>query len=236
MSGDERVARGMRAQLALRRKRLASGERPLGWKVGFGAPAALERLGIDGPLVGFLTDRSSLAAGTDGTVRADVTGWVNPWFEAEIAVHMAEELPGDAGRGRAVEAIAGLGPAVELADVEPPPGVDPEAILAGNIFHRHVILGPVDKMRRTGEGIGGRVLRNGQEVDRTDDPQAMTGELVDVVRHVAEVLAVHGERLRAGEVIITGAVVPALPVRPGDELVAELDPLGSLTVSLAPAR
>jgi 2-keto-4-pentenoate hydratase len=231
MSGDERVARGMRAQLALRRERLTSGERPLGWKVGFGAPAALEQLGIDGPLVGFLTDRSVLTAGADGTVRADVRRWVNPWLEAEIAAHMGRDLRGDTGRDGAVEAIAGLGPAVELADVEPPPAGDPEAILAGNIFHRHVILGPVDSRRRSAEGIRGRVLRNGHETDRTDDAQALTGDLVDVVRHVAHVLAVHGELLRAGEVIITGAVVPPLPVRPGDEVVAELDPLGSLAVS-----
>ena len=41
---DARVIRGMRAQLELRRKRLAAGDAPLGWKVGFAAPAMLERL------------------------------------------------------------------------------------------------------------------------------------------------------------------------------------------------
>ena len=52
---DARVARGMRAQLALRRQRLDGGDAPLGWKVGFAAPAMLKRLDITGPLVGFLT-------------------------------------------------------------------------------------------------------------------------------------------------------------------------------------
>jgi len=52
---DARVARGMRAQLALRRQRLDAGDAPLGWKVGFAAPAMLKRLDITGPLVGFLT-------------------------------------------------------------------------------------------------------------------------------------------------------------------------------------
>ena len=41
---DPRVARGMQAQLELRRKRLAAGDAPLGGKVGFGAPAFQERL------------------------------------------------------------------------------------------------------------------------------------------------------------------------------------------------
>src|SRR5439155_12358815 len=35
---DPRVVRGMQAQLELRRRRLAAGDEPLGWKVGFGAP------------------------------------------------------------------------------------------------------------------------------------------------------------------------------------------------------
>jgi 2-keto-4-pentenoate hydratase len=45
----------MDRQLTLRQARLDAGETSLGWKVGFGAPAALERLGLDAPLVGFLT-------------------------------------------------------------------------------------------------------------------------------------------------------------------------------------
>ena len=40
---DARVIRGMRAQLELRRKRLAAGDAPLGWKVGFAAPAETSR-------------------------------------------------------------------------------------------------------------------------------------------------------------------------------------------------
>ena len=47
---DARVIRGMRAQLELRRKRLAAGDAPLGWKVGFAAPAMLERRTVGGIL------------------------------------------------------------------------------------------------------------------------------------------------------------------------------------------
>jgi quercetin dioxygenase-like cupin family protein len=49
---DDRIPVGMREQLARRDER---GERQIGWKVGFGAPAAMEMLKIDRPLVGFLT-------------------------------------------------------------------------------------------------------------------------------------------------------------------------------------
>ena len=41
---DPRIARGMEKQLAQRRARIAAGEKPIGWKVGLGAKAAMERL------------------------------------------------------------------------------------------------------------------------------------------------------------------------------------------------
>ncbi|MBT3885008.1 MAG: hypothetical protein HOF70_09515, partial [Rhodospirillaceae bacterium] len=57
------VTKGMERQLEARAALLAAGAKPLGWKVGFGAPAALEMLGIDGPLVGFLVDGGLIGDG-----------------------------------------------------------------------------------------------------------------------------------------------------------------------------
>jgi 2-keto-4-pentenoate hydratase len=37
-------------KVRLRQERLDAGHKPIGWKVGFGAPAALERLRLDAPL------------------------------------------------------------------------------------------------------------------------------------------------------------------------------------------
>jgi 2-keto-4-pentenoate hydratase len=219
---DPRIERGMRAMLELRRARLAAGERPLGWKVGFGAPAALERLGIDRPLVGFLTDRGLLDDGAE----VAIGDWAAPMLEAEIAVHLARDV-GENPR----EAFAGLSAAIELADVDPP-STDPEAILAGNIYHRHVILGPVDRERSTAEGVTGRLLRDGDEVASTDTPEALTGDVVEVVRLTAELLAASGERLRAGDVVITGSMHPPLTIAPGERVTADVPPLGSLTVAL----
>ena len=224
---DERIAAGMRDQLALRRERLDAGERPLGWKVGFGSPAAAAQLGIDRPLVGFLTASGLLA----DAATVDVSGWTAPMLEPEIAVHVAGDVGPRASCHDVRAAIGGLSAAIELADVDPPPA-NVRTILAGNIFHRHVILGPVDATRSSAEGIGGRVLRDGAEVASSDDPAALTGELVEVVRLTAELLEACGERLRAADVVITGSVVPPLPVRAGEHVAVELPPLGRLSVSL----
>ena len=225
---DPRIRQGMTAQLAARRARIAAGERPLGWKVGFGAPASMQKLSIDAPLVGFLM-RGALIA-SDGT--ASLNGWSKPAAEAEIAVHMGRDLGGGADRATAAAAIAAFSPAIELADVDAPPE-DVAAILAGNIFQRHVVLGPRDARRAGGDtsGLSGRIFRRGTEAARTSEPEAATGNLIDIVRHVADLLAAFGEALRAGDVIITGSITPPIFIEPDEDALAfELDPIGAVSV------
>src|SRR5690349_9998966 len=113
---DPRIARGMAKQLSERRARIAAGEKPLGWKVGLGAKPAMERLGITAPLVGYMMQKSLLPNGS----AVSVAGWTQPVAEPEIAVHMGADLPG-ADRTAAIAAIGALGPAIELADLNPPP-------------------------------------------------------------------------------------------------------------------
>ena len=71
MSEDERVTRGMKRQLADRRPPLGRDDRALGWKLGFGTPGAMKKLGIDGPLVGYLLDSARLESGAG----VDLSSW-----------------------------------------------------------------------------------------------------------------------------------------------------------------
>jgi 2-keto-4-pentenoate hydratase len=133
----------------------------------------------------------------------------------------------------AAAAIAGISPAIELADLHEPPA-DPERILSHDIYQRHVVLAGVTPARAGGaaDGLTCRIMRRGAEFARTTDPQANTGRWVDIVSHVANVLAAFGERLRAGEVIITGSVVPPVTIDPDESSLAfALDPVGAVSVS-----
>jgi 2-keto-4-pentenoate hydratase len=215
----------MLAQLTERRRRIEAGEESLGWKLGMGVPAAMAKLGTDAPLVGFLLASGRVEDG--GTVSLE--GWSNPKLEPEVAMHLGADLPAGASRADAEAAIAGLGAAIELVDLDPDAG-DPEAILAADIFQRHVLLGPVTE-GATAAGTSARALKNGDEAAATADATEATGDPVDLVLHVANVVGAAGEGLRAGEVVICGSVVPALSVAPGDTVEVHLDPLGSLRVA-----
>lgn len=226
---DPRIVRGLETQFKRRQARLDAGETSIGWKVGFGAPAAMERLNIDAPLLGFLTDKTIAPVGAT----VSIAGWVKPVAEPEIAVYMGQDLAAGADRETTQAAIASIGPALELADVNIPPD-DVEAVLAENIFNRNVIFGRKDTSRAgcVLDGLVGRAYRNGVEVVSTTDPQAITGNLIDIVRHVANLLAAFGGGLRAGELIITGSIVPPIWLEGSAEISYTLEPLDTISVNI----
>jgi 2-keto-4-pentenoate hydratase len=228
---DPRIARGMAKQLATRRTRIAAGEKPLGWKVGLGAPPAMERLKIKAPLVGYMMQKSLL----QDRATVPVGSWVKPVAEPEVAVYIGRDLAGGADRATAVASIAALGPAIELADLDPPPD-DVEAALAGNIFHRHVILGPSDTSRAGAklDGLVGHVYRRGALAAKQDRIESLIGEMIGIVQHVAGTLAAYGEKLSAGDVIITGSIVPPPFIEADEtEFAYRLDPIGELAVKFS---
>jgi 2-keto-4-pentenoate hydratase len=209
------LRRGLERQLETRADLLARGAKPLGWKAGFGAPEWLSRFGTEGPLVGFLTDASIVPDG--GTV--DISGWARAVAEPEIAVTPA------------------IGPAIELADIQPPPEAA-EEILTGNIFHRGVVLGGSDPARAGADltGLEARIRQVGHEEVRTDQLETLAGNVIDVVTHLASLLTGVGETMKAGEVVICGSVIPPLKLTPGSPVEFGLHPMPPISVRTAPAN
>ena len=225
---DPRIGPGMRAQMALRKARLDAGAKQIGWKVGFGAPAAQVNLRLSKPLVGFLLDAALLDSGA--TVSR--AGWQKPAAEAEIAAYIGRDLPAGASRDDARKAIEAIGPAIELADIDCAMD-DVQAILSGDIFQRHVILGPRDIMRSGArlDGLKGRVTRSGQDVPVPRDLETNIGDIVNIVRHVADVAAAVDDGLRAGQFIICGSLTAPMFLNAGESGVDfDLQPIGAISV------
>jgi 2-keto-4-pentenoate hydratase len=225
------IQKGMPLQLAKRSARIAAGERPLGWKVGLGAPAAMQKLGITAPAVGFLMQRALLLSGSTMSLQ----GYVKPVAEAEICVRMMSDLRGGATPDTALAAIKEIFPAIEIADLDPVPTPDNlDVVLEGDIFQRHVILCGNTRFGGSTAGLTSRVIRKGAQFANTTDPEALTGKLPEIVAHVANTLSAFGETLKAGDVIITGSITPPIMLEPDDtELTHALDPIGEVSVSFA---
>jgi len=223
---DPRIERGLRAQLDVLRARETAGDGRIGWKAAFRTRAAMDLVAIDRPLIGFMTESGQLPSGA--VVSLD--GWDAPEFDVEIAVRLARDIAPGADQETVRDALGPLAAAIELNDYAPPP-VDVEAVLFTNVFHRNVLLGPLDESRRSVPGFSARILLNGAEVRWLEDGGELPGELVDIVTEMSELLAACGATLRAGDLLITGGLVAPVQVARGDHVRVQIEPLGELEVS-----
>ncbi|MBS0534099.1 MAG: fumarylacetoacetate hydrolase family protein [Proteobacteria bacterium] len=222
------IKKGMPLQLAKRRAMIAAGGKPLGWKVGLGAPALMQKVGIAAPIVGFLMQSAQIKSG--GSV--SLKGYVRPVAEPEIAVRMAATPAPGASADAVRAAIKEIMPAIEIADMDPVPTPDNlDVILEGDVFQRHVVIGQTTRAGGSIDGLTSRVTRRGALINTTTDPEALTGKVVDIVAHVAATLAAYGEQLSAGDVIITGSITPPQMLEADDSaFVHALDPVGEVSI------
>jgi len=206
---DERVAAGLREQLASWRAELQGGAERVGWKIAFNLPAVREGIGIDAPTIGYLTSATRLEDGAEfpgaGTSRLVA--------EPEIAI----EAAGGGG-------IASYAPAIELADFNRP--FDQlQAIVAEDIFHRGLILGA--SVPELPETPSARVVVNGEERASATAPGDYFDGVLDLV---SSALEGNGESLHPGDRIICGVITPPVPISSGDEVRIEYGALGELSV------
>jgi hypothetical protein len=192
--------------VAAMQRQLASrppGAARVGWKYGSGDG---ERIG-DEIAVGYLTSATVLADGGIYQGRAK-----DLYADAELAVEV-----GSGG------SVARYSAALELVDLAGDEG--PEEVVATNVWHRAVAFGRFsDVLPR---GVEGALVVNGER--RATGPAP--SDVAERVAAVGRVLDAAGERLEAGDRVITGLIVNT-PVAAGDEVVAELGPLGRVTVRI----
>jgi len=230
---DPRIVAGMAAQGKLRESRLAAGERRVGWKAGLGTAQAMRAASIDAPLTGFLTN-ASLASGLTTTDGLSIDDWRNARFEPEVAVRVGADVPAGSDRATVQAAIAAAAPALEIVDIGD--ASDIEQVLADNVFHRAFLLGPFSEAAAADLGaVRLRLDRDGHDPQSEIDPAAALGDLLDVVRALADQIPLSGDELRAGDVIMTGSAVPAVAISGGERFEVSLPGAGSIALAIAPA-
>jgi len=230
---DPRIVAGMAAQGKLRESRLAAGERRVGWKAGLGTAQAMRAASIDAPLTGFLTN-ASLASGLTTTDGLSIDDWRNARFEPEVAVRVGADVPAGSDRATVQAAIAAAAPALEIVDIGD--ASDIEQVLADNVFHRAFLLGPFSEAAAADLGaVRLRLDRDGHDPQSEIDPAAALGDLLDVVRALADQIPLSGDELRAGDVIMTGSAVAAVAISGGERFEVSLPGAGSIALAIAPA-
>jgi 2-keto-4-pentenoate hydratase len=215
---DSRVLAGLERQLDDMRGTIARANDRIGWKIGLNVPQVQESLGIEYSVIGHLTSATLLEPG--GSVA--IGDMQKPLIEPEVAVRLRRPVEAGAETDEALAAIESLGAAIELVDLPAPPN-DVGAAVAGNVFHRGVVLGP-QRQDAAVNGVEAVVRVNGEERDRADAQV----DLADTIGLVADLLGAAGELLEAGDTIICGSLTPPVPVQAGQTVEVELGVLGTV--------
>lgn len=223
---SELIAAGMERQIQAFHAAQGAGMPRLGWKIGLNDPAAQQRLGLPGPIVGWLDGRRLIR---EGEPYAPPAG-AKPRVEAETAILVGRDIAAGATAEAARDAIAAIAPAIEFVD-----GVKPlfpvDELLAHDILHEAVLLGPSAEVGLARGLVAAgfpSVTNNGQPV-RTALPGRYPDDLAEIVVLVATTLVEYGESLRAGDWIIGGSYIDPFDIAVGDAVRADFGPLGAIS-------
>lgn len=203
----------------------AQGRRIVGRKAGLTAKAVQAQLGVDQPDSGVLFEDMRVADG--GTL--DPAICLQPRAEAEIAFVLAQDLPSpDTTPDQVAAAVASVHAAIEIVDSRIADWkitfADTVADNGSSAFFVLAVQGlPLDGLDL--EGAGMEMTFNG-EVVSTGVGAAALGNPLNAAAWLAQTLAARGEPLKAGDVLLAGALGPMVALRPGVTITAKIAGIG----------
>lgn len=225
-------------QAAWVRKKVASGRRVVGWKIGLTSKAMQYALNIDIPDSGVLLDDMVFEDGA--TIPA--ARFIQPRVEAEIAFVMKASLRGPGVSVHDVlNATDFVTPALEILDTRIL-RADPESRKT-----RTIVDTISDNAANAGIATGGRASRpdavdmrwmgaivsRNAEVEETGLGAGVLNQPARGVAWLANRLADYGEEIGAGQIVLAGSFIRPVEARHGDTITADFGPHGSIGLFFA---
>ena len=204
-----------------------------GWKIGATTATMQDYLGVTEPAYGRIMSGTMIESGS--TFAA--AGFCNPGIECEIAIRLGKDSHGsDYTRESVAGLIDAVIPAIEI--VENRYGDFEErgtpTLIADDFFHKACVLGAAlsDWKALDLAALTGRVRIDAEE-KAEGKGAAVMGHPLEAVAWLANLLGTQGEKLKAGDLIMTGSVTPVMwldsfPCRAE----IEFDGLGSASLEL----
>lgn len=203
----------------------------VGWKVGATTPAMQKLLNVPGPCAGAMLASGRFAS----PARVKAQHYIKIGIECEVAVRLAAPIGANATRKDVEAAVAALHPAIEIVDNRYGDfgAMGPATLIADDFFHAGFVLGPeVRDWSRLD-------LASAVGITRSDGVEVQRGKGSDVLGHpfesliwLANQLATRGERLEAGQVVMTGSLPLPYWAKAGERLQISIDGLGTAEVTL----
>lgn len=227
---DLSVAEAYRVSERMLTKRLADGERVVGQKIGITSKAVMEMLGVGQPDYGYLTDRMLLNSGAEIVLAESL---IQPRAEGEVAFLLKRGLEGPGVTAvdvlRATEYVV---PCFEIVDSRIQDWrIKIQDTVADNASCGLVVLGETLTDPTTVDLVTcGLVFETNGAVVATGAGAAALGSPANSVAWLANALAAYETGLEAGQLILSGSLVPLLPIQAGDNMHVRIGGMGSVSI------
>lgn len=212
-------------------RRVANGARIVGKKIGLTSRAVQAQLGVDQPDFGVLFEDMEYLSGD--TVPSDRL--LQPKIEAEIAFVVGRDLTDTVPSwSEFLVSLAYALPALEIVDSAISDWrITLEDTVADNASCGLYVLGlqPVAVEDLQFDELGMQCHKNGELIS-VGSGAACLGHPLKAAWWLARTLAEKGVGLKAGEVILSGALGPMASIAPGDQIEATIGALGSVRCQL----
>jgi 2-keto-4-pentenoate hydratase len=203
----------------------AAGRRVVGRKIGLTSKAVQEQLGVNQPDFGVLFNDMQLA---DGGVLSSAQV-IQPKAEAEVALILGRDLSGTRHTAFDVQSAADCAvAALEIVDSRIADWkITVADTVADNGSAAFFVLG-AERKSLTGLDLYtcGMALELNGAVVSVGSGAACLGHPLAAAAWLANTLSVRGESLKAGDVILTGALGPMVSIKPRDHVSAQIGGLG----------
>ncbi len=226
-----RIADAYHVSRRLLERRLGDGERLVGKKIGVTSKAVQRMLDVHQPDFGYLTDRMRYDDGVEMPISHEL---IQPRAEGEIAFLLKRDLVGPGVTpADVIAATESVMPCFEVVDSRIRDWkIRVEDTVADNASSGLFVLG---REARPPAGFDffscGMVVEKNGEIISTGAGAAALGSPLVCVAWLADTLGGFGVPLLAGEVILSGSLVPLEPVRPGDRMRVTIGGLGTASVT-----
>jgi 2-oxo-hept-3-ene-1,7-dioate hydratase len=222
------------AQMA---RKLAMGRRIIGWKIGLTSKAMQEALGITTPDSGVLFDDMDFA----DACTVPKGRFIQPRIETEIAFVMKAPLGGEVTRAEVLAATDYVAPAIEILDtrivrVDPATGATRKIFdtVSDNAANGGIVLG---RARHAPDAVDlrwvGAIVKKNAEVVATGLGAAVQDDPVVGIVWLARRMAQYGQRIEAGQVVLSGSFIGPVECPPGTRINADFGTFGSVGVDFA---
>jgi 2-oxopent-4-enoate/cis-2-oxohex-4-enoate hydratase len=209
-------------------KRKSDGERVIGKKIGVTSKAVQDMLGVHQPDFGFLTDRMFI----EGDIDVAGNGLIAPRAEAEIGFILKDSLKGPGVTAEdVIAATESIVPCFEIVDSRIQDWkIGIVDTVADNASCGVYVLGEarVDPRDHDLPNLHVTVTKNGEPLSEGYG-HAVQGSPAQAVAWLANTLGAYGVTLDAGDVILSGSLVPLEPAKAGDIFEMQLHGVGSCT-------